>query len=277
MAEQRPTVVRRQLGRRLKQHREQAGKTHDDVTEAGLASRSKMWKIETGRVAVRQGDILALARLYGLTGNETDELLRLAAASRDTGYLESFGASVPEWGRMYADLESAASQLWIYNSEIMPGLLQCPSYARCVIAADDTLDAHAVDERARFRATRYEVFFGRSQPGAIRAVLTAGAFDLHVSKDERVMEEQLAFVRALIKEQQVSLRILSSRNGLHTAMRGPFSVLKFDDPADPSLGYVESVVGARYFERPEHVDDFELAFERVWGQASDLEEYINEY
>jgi transcriptional regulator with XRE-family HTH domain len=277
MAEQRPTVVRRQLGRRLKQYRERAGKTHDDVTEADIASRSKMWKIESGRIPVRQGDILALARLYDLTGPETDELLSLAAASKDTGFLESYGASVPEWGKMYADLESAASELWIYNSEIMPGLLQCPSYARCVISADETLDAHAVDERVQFRATRYEAFFDRQPPGTIRAVLTAGALRLHVGQDEQVMEEQLVFLRALINEQQVSLRILSPRNGLHTAMRGPFTVLKFDDPADPSLGYVESVVGARYFERPEHVNDFEQAFQRVWRQAAELEEYIDEH
>jgi hypothetical protein len=37
---------------------------------------------------------------------------------------------------------------------------------------------------------------------------------------------------------------------------------------------VESVVGARYFERPEHVIDFKQAFERVWTQAAALEEHI---
>src|SRR6266511_2976052 len=59
-----PTVVRRQLGRRLRRLREAAGKTERDLEEANLVSRAKLWRIESGRTPVkvsrRSGPVLAL-------------------------------------------------------------------------------------------------------------------------------------------------------------------------------------------------------------------------
>lgn len=42
------TVVRRQLGRRLRALREGARKTVADVVEAGIASKQTLWRIEKG-------------------------------------------------------------------------------------------------------------------------------------------------------------------------------------------------------------------------------------
>jgi transcriptional regulator with XRE-family HTH domain len=267
------TVVRRQLGRRLRLLREQAGKTHEDIAAAEIASRSKMWKIETGRTRVREGDVLSLARLYELGNAVTDELLRMASATKDTGFLEHYGSSVPEWVGMYGDLEAACSELWVYASELVPGILQSPGYARAVTAVDETLSAEAIEQRVRFRAQRQAAFFEREEPGRLDAVLTEGALRLHVDSDA-VMEEQIAHLRAVNDGERVSVRILPSTNGVHTAMRGPFTLLLFDDPADPDLAHVESVVGARYFERREHVAEFRRAYEWMRPKTVALEEHV---
>src|SRR5947209_993640 len=50
------TVVRRQLGRRLRSLRDTAGKTERDVEEATLASRAKLWRIESGKVPAEVAD-----------------------------------------------------------------------------------------------------------------------------------------------------------------------------------------------------------------------------
>src|SRR6266511_2977723 len=52
-----PTVVRRQLGRRLRRLREAAGKTERDLEEANLVSRAKLWRIESGRTPVKVPDV----------------------------------------------------------------------------------------------------------------------------------------------------------------------------------------------------------------------------
>jgi hypothetical protein len=55
------TVVRRQLGRRLRRLRDAAGKTDRDIEEACLASRAKLWRIESGKGPVKVADVRAPA------------------------------------------------------------------------------------------------------------------------------------------------------------------------------------------------------------------------
>ena len=269
------SLVRRQLGRRLRMHREEAGKNQDDVVEANVAGRTKIWQIETGKIAVRAGDVMALARLYGISTAETDDLLALAEATRSTGYIEDFGAGVPESIGLYADLEAGAAALVQYNSELVSGLLQTAEYAWAAIEANRSLSTTDVDQRVAFRMHRQRAFFERARPGHLDVVITAGALRVRVGSPA-VMEAQIAHLRAVGERDGVSVRVLPFQNGLHTAMRGPFTILDFDDPEDPSLVYVETVVGSRYIERPTHVAEFRAAFDAIRAQAVPIGEYRDE-
>lgn len=131
-----PLLARRQLGRRLQRFRLEAGFGMDDITEAKIAARTKMWRIESGRISVRQGDVLALARLYGLDSATTDDLLALALATKAAGFQQDHGSPVAEWAGMYADLEAAASVVRNYSCEWVPGLLQTADYARAITGAN---------------------------------------------------------------------------------------------------------------------------------------------
>src|SRR5690242_1228850 len=113
--EARPSVVRRQLGRRLRRMREDAGCMIEDVITAGVASRAKMWRIEHGRASVRVGDVLALGRLYGADQPAIDQLVQLAEASKGTGYAEDMKATVRENLWIYADLEATAATMASYS------------------------------------------------------------------------------------------------------------------------------------------------------------------
>jgi Domain of unknown function (DUF5753) len=57
-------------------------------------------------------------------------------------------------------------------------------------------------------------------------------------------------------------------------MRGPFTIMDFDDEEDPSLVYIENLVGSRYLERPDHVAEFRNAFARMQALAVPFEEYV---
>src|SRR5262245_35030581 len=123
------TVVRRQLGRKLRRLREEAGKTHADVETARIASATKMWRIETGKVPVKPGDVWALARLYDVPAEVADALAALAAGTRDDGWWEERRFAVPESLWLYAGLETASSAVLAYEPELVHGLLQTPDYA----------------------------------------------------------------------------------------------------------------------------------------------------
>ena len=106
--------------------------------------------------------------------------------------------------------------------------------------------------------------------------MTAGVMGLVVGSRE-VMEAQIAHLLALTAGGGVEVRVLTATNGVHSAMRGPFTIMDFDDPDDPSLVYVETLVGSRFVERPEQVADFRRAFQQIQAQAVSLEEYIDDH
>ena len=264
-------MARRQLGRRVRRLRIEAGKTLDDVAEAHIASATKMWRIETGRISTKPGDVLALGRLLGLGPDTVDELVALAEATRGTGFQHDNDSPVAGWTGMYAELEAAASELRTYNCELVHGLLQTPDYARAVTAANPALDSRAVDRLVTFRLERQRAFYERSAPGRLDSVLTAGAFGLVVDS-AKTMRAQHSHLRGIAAHDGVRLRVLPV-DGVHAAMRGDFAVLDFADEDDPPLVYLESLIGSRYLEQTDQLTVYREAFETNFARAVPVEEY----
>jgi transcriptional regulator with XRE-family HTH domain len=266
------TVVRRQLGRKLRRLREEAGKSHADVEAAQIASATKMWRIESGKIAVKPGDIWALARLYDVSNEMTDALVSLAAGTRDEGWWEEYGVAVPDWLGLYAGLESAASSVLTYHPELVHGLLQTPDYARAIIHADERLSESVVEERLRFRLERQRAVLSGNNVGRIRAVLGAGALSLVVGSPE-VMKAQVSHLRTFSAGEQIDVRILPWVTGAHPSMKGAFTILAFDDPNDPALVYVDTQMGARYMEQPGQVEEYRRIFGVLHTRSIPIEEY----
>ena len=269
--QRKPLLARRQLGRRLQRLRLEAGFSLEDVTEAQIASRTKMWRIESGRAAVRQGDVLALSRLFGLDAMTTEGLLELAAATKATGFQHDHDSPVPEWAGMYAELEAAASTLRSYVCELVPGLLQTADYARAVTTANPGLDRDDVERLVAFRLQRQRTFFDRPEPGRLDAVLTSGAFGLVVGSAD-IMSAQRAHLRAMASRDQVHVRVLPA-DGVHAAMRGAFMIMDFVDVDDPPLVYLESLIGSRYVEQTDQLCVYREAFQAIFARAVPVEEY----
>jgi transcriptional regulator with XRE-family HTH domain len=269
----RPSVARRQLGQRLRRLRESTGRTAEDVAITGAASRTKLWRIESGRVVVKMGDVLALTRLYEADQVVVDDLVRLAEATAGSSYAEDFKGEVRESVRLYADLEAGAAAVAIFSNEVVDGLLQAEEYIRAIMQADPALSPQIAEQRTSFRLRRQRAFFNRPRPGRVDAVLTAGALNVQV-ESALVMEAQREHLRALASMDGVSIRVLPFHNALHPRLTGPFTILDFDDPDDPSVACVENVIETRYFDRPDHVARFRAEFEQVRAQAVPVEDYL---
>jgi transcriptional regulator with XRE-family HTH domain len=268
-----PTLVRRTLGRRLKTMREQAGKSIEDVLAAGVASRSKIYRLENGKGVIKQGDVLTLARLYGVDLTSIDDLLMLADATRTTGPKEGYGSLASDQGWVYADLEAGAAVLRDYSPELVHGLLQTEAYARAVTQVNPSLSPEVVERRVALRMRRQRSFFERPKPGRLEVAISAGAMDLVVGSPA-VAQEQIAHLRVIAAQGKADVRVLVPTNGVHIAMRGPFTLMDFDDPDDPPLVYLESYIGSRYVERKDHVAAFRAAFDAIRTQAVPVEEYL---
>src|SRR6187549_2710725 len=117
-------VVRRQLGSKLRQLRLAAGKDVIDVTEAGLGSKAKMSRIETGKGPVRVADVRALCWLYGADTATTNALAALAPGTQQEDWWEADPGAVAGYMGLYAGLEATASRIRCFEPQFVHGLLQ---------------------------------------------------------------------------------------------------------------------------------------------------------
>jgi transcriptional regulator with XRE-family HTH domain len=264
------TVVRRQLGRKLRRLREDAGKTHADVEAARIASATKMWRIESGKTTVKPGDVWALARLYDVSTDVADALAALASGTHEEGWWEENDAAVPDWLGLYAGLEAVSSLVSTYHPELVHGLLQTPQYAEAVIRANPDLSESVVQQRLSFRLERQRAVLGR--PSGVVAVLGAGALALRVGSDE-VMDAQISHLRTIEAGGKVRIRILPWTAGAHPSMKGAFTILDFDNPDDPALVYIETHLGSRYLEQPQQVAEYRRILTRLNDRAVPITEY----
>jgi transcriptional regulator with XRE-family HTH domain len=267
------TVVRRQLGRRLRRLRDAAGKTERDIEEANLASRAKLWRIESGKTPIKVADVRALCWLYGADQPTTDALARLATGTTAQGWWEDYGDFLPGWFSLYLGLEAAATEIRIYDPELMHGLLQTPEYIRALCEASNPQgDEEGIRRQIKLRQGRQQALRNRVPPLSLVAVLGAGVLARPVGSSQ-VMAEQIERLYELNRLAHVDIRVLPWEVGAHAAMVGALTILDFDDPDDPAVVYVETHTGGRYLEKPDELSEYRRIFDLVYERTVPIEEY----
>src|SRR2546421_5079637 len=245
-----PTVVRRQLGRRLRRLREVANKTERDLEEANLLSRAKLWRIETGRTPVKVPDVRALCWLYGVDEATTEALVVLAIGTNGQGWQEDYGDILPFWFSLYLGLEASATQFSTYDAELVHGLLQTPEYIRALYeGANPDGDEEAIQQLIKLRQERQQVLADRIPPLRVTAVLNAAVLTRPVGGVD-VMDAQILRLRELSELSHIEIRVLPWQAGAHAAMVSPFTILDFDDPDDPAVVSLDSQKGAPDLKKP---------------------------
>src|SRR6202047_1149691 len=135
VSDQSPTIRRRRLALELRRLRETAGLTCEQVAEHLECSASKISRVETGRVSVSPRDVRDMLDLYGVPAAQRESLVQLARDSRQKGWWHAFSDTMQPQFATYVGLESAASEIRIYEVSLIPELLQTEDYARAVIKA----------------------------------------------------------------------------------------------------------------------------------------------
>jgi transcriptional regulator with XRE-family HTH domain len=259
-----PTVTRRQLGRWLRELRNAAGKTERDIEEANLASRAKLWRIETGRVSVKLADVRALCWLYGADNRTTGALSDVALGTNGQGWWENYEV-MPVRNGMYLGLEAIAESISAYDAERIPELLQTPDYIR---ALHPDADDSAVRQRVAFRLERQKALTARTPPLRLTVVLGENVLARRVGGSP-VMAEQVRWLKELAQQQaSIDIRIIPWRAGAHPAMHsGPFNILDFASGDDPTVVHFEAHTGAHYLERRTELAEYRRLFAHIYRQA----------
>jgi transcriptional regulator with XRE-family HTH domain len=268
-------MVRRQLGRRLRALRVAAGKTQDDVAATRLMSLGKLKTVEAGRSMVRPGDVYELGQLYDADPATVAELRAMAVATTQHGWWQEYSGGLVKGFETYLDLEATARRLRIYQPSVVSGLVQTADYALAIdtATADPGLAAETIARNVRLRTQRLPALLRRGAPPRIEVILGEAALRLAVG-DEELMAAQRAHLLAVNRLEPVTIKVVTPEHGPHFGLLGPFTLLDFADPEDPSVAFVETHGGNRYDDRAEPVARYRSVFGSIDSLAAPVEEYL---
>lgn len=283
--------VRRSFARLFAVLRTRAKITQERAAKDLELGRATILRIEAAEDGVKLPARLvhAMADLFGADDKERQLLLALAAETRNgrqqawwQGYTSS---EVPDWFSLYLSLEGFAERIRVHFGDLLPGLLQVREYASAVISVPTGYwSTDEVERRVESRLHRQQLL--EDPPPAFEAIGSEGALHRMVGGIE-VMKQQLERILKLTERDNVVVRIIPSRAGVHAGMAASdFTLLDFpetpisdgiangmaangngngsallnDSAAEPPLAYVETFTGAMYTQTASDVE----AYNAVW-------------
>ncbi|HEX9538535.1 MAG TPA: helix-turn-helix transcriptional regulator [Streptosporangiaceae bacterium] len=270
-AEHSPTVRRRRLALELRRLREAARLTCEEVAEHLECSTSKVSRIETGRVSVSPRDVRDMLDLYGVSAQQGASLVQLARDSRQKGWWHAYSDTIQPQFATYIGLESAASEIRIYEVTLIPGLLQTEEYARTVIAAGTVGGDHEGTERNVALLMARQPLLTGDDPPRLWAVLDEAALRRTVG-GAGLMRLQLDHLLDLARLPNVAIQVIPFGAGAHPAMGRPFVILAFPERADPDVVYLEDLTSALYVEDVDEVDRYNMFFNHLRATALSFED-----
>ncbi|MER7754113.1 helix-turn-helix transcriptional regulator [Kitasatospora sp. NPDC097643] len=269
-----PTVLRRRLGSELRRLRERTGLQAKAAADALQFSATKVSRIESGQTTLKESDVRAMLELYGVTdAAELHQFISLTRRSTQRGWWHDFGDTLPDWFQTYVGLEADSARIRTYETELVPGLLQTPDYARAVfrasLANQDGDIEEIVNRRAKLRMQRQEVI-NRPEPPTVWVVLSESVLRRPVGGPE-VMAQQLKFLAELAQRPNITLQILPFSAGAHAAMSMAFRILSFSD-VPGEIVYVEALTSSLYIEKESDIARHETVFNQLAATAMTPEE-----
>ena len=261
------TVVRMMLGAQLRRLREAAGISPDQAGYEIRASRSKISRLEHGRVGFKERDVRDLLTLYGVTDEQMKAgLLAMVRQANVHGWWSQFGDITPDWLETYLGLEAAASMLRSFDMQFVNGLFQTEAYARAVmILGRRGAPVADIDRRVSLRMGRQQLLTGPAPP-RVWSVMDEAALRRPVGGGA-VMRGQLERLLEVGTLAQVTVQVVPFRRGGHAAAGGSFSVLRFAEPDLPDVVYIEQLTSALYLQGRADLDHYMEILNQLSAEA----------
>lgn len=272
-----PVVAQIQLGILLRELRDRAQLNAAEAARHIESSNASMSRIENGQQVIKPEDVALLLDLYDATDAESSEALRLAAVPKPRARRRrssSYRDAVPNWFRRFLVMESEATEISIYDNEVVTGLLQTDAYARSLLRAGAPLAGEQeLDKKVELRLGRQRVLT-RDDPPPVQLEVVLNEATLHrVNGSDEIMQGQLQHLLDVSQIPTVRLRVLAFRpkptpNRDECFIAAPsFQLLKLPDRG--TVLYMDDFAGATYPEDVTVIQQYATAYQRLRAAADD--------
>ncbi|MET7947695.1 helix-turn-helix transcriptional regulator [Micromonospora sp. NPDC005324] len=271
------TVPRRQLGRYLRELRENAYVTVTAAAKELEWSAPRIWRYETGQVSMHPNDVAAMCRVYGSSPETIETMRALARETKAHGWWHSYGEAVKDWFKLYVGLEAAASRIRKYEADLIPGLLQSVEYMTELIATDQPQLGEPERQAKVDVRLRRQRLLARAIPRAPRLDVILGEAVLRRPlRDRAAMARQLESLVVASRQHNVGIRVLPLDAGLvRWAQAGTFTMLDFPTEVrepEPTTIYMDGPCGAVYLDKTHEIAIYEDAWRSLGERALSADE-----
>ncbi|WP_236062307.1 helix-turn-helix domain-containing protein [Actinacidiphila acididurans] len=255
-------ALARVLGHYLRAMRESRGISPAAAGHHIRAHISKISRMETAHVSLKQRDVDELLSLYGVPETERTEIAELVKRSALPEWWHPYGEVVPDWLQQLIGLERDAHIIRTYETQFVPGLLQTPAYARAVVRSGHRLAPDQdIDRRVELRLERQRRM---AEPGApvLWAIVDEGVLHRPVGGRD-VMRDQLIHLLTMLRQPGVRLQVASYEASAAATPGAPVTYLRFAQGFLPDVVYLEHMTSAVYLDRLEDLDKYRAALDEL--------------
>jgi transcriptional regulator with XRE-family HTH domain len=261
------TVLRMLIGSQLRRLREAAGITPEQAGYEIRASRSKISRLENGRVGLKSRDMTDLLTLYGVTDEGLrSRFLALVRQANTPDWWTTYSDVLPDWFETYLGLEAAAATIRSFEVQFVHGLFQTEAYARAVAGRGRTsAPADEIERRVALRLKRQDLL-SRPNPPRIWSVMDEAVLRRPVG-GPAVMRAQFQHLIEVAEFPHVTLQAVPFASGGHAGESGSFTVLRFEERDLPDVVYIEQLTGAIYLDQRSDVEHYLEVVDELSSEA----------
>lgn len=256
-----PVVAGWELALRLKGRREELG-----IDVAAIASKMgftrNYWSaVENEHKLPSEDNLAKIIKLFRFDKTEGQELLDLRVAAREHNWINGYSKLLhPQLQRLFA-IEDGADGVRVYESVLLPGLLQTPEYSRAIMTESATVPQVEVDQRVELRQRRQARLLSENPP-RLTAMLSEAAIRQQIG-GSAVLRRQLAHLVQVTEAHPdvVEIRIIPFTATYYDVFGSSVSIFDFTNPRLPTIAWQETVTSWRLIEDPIGVRDIVTTFD----------------
>jgi transcriptional regulator with XRE-family HTH domain len=261
MTELGSTARRRELGAELRRLREQRGFNGLDMANRLEWTPCMVSRVETGKRAVTQFEVLKYTTLCGLNAAGQEKLLRLALEPDDYRLKPHDG--LPDELQTLIFHESTANAIDIFEPNYIPGITQTEAYMRALFEETGSLDPADIDGRVEIRLSRRSVLT-RKDPAQCTILVHENALRIPIGGPQ-VMHEQMLHLLFASSRPQCSIRVIPLSAGGRGMAMGSFWIFKYSDGTP--VVYLEHETTSDFLESHKDLTSYQEVLNRLASVA----------
>ncbi len=261
-----PYVRRRRLAAELIRLREERGYSAARLAEAVGISRQTISRLENGHARPNLDEVMRILDVLKVGKQPWAKIMTIARDAQERGWWEKYADEMGPRQALYANLEAGAASIHEYQMNLLPGLLQIPTFTETRTHADRAVyneqfnPSRAVEARvARQRVLQrpggptYEVIVDEL---AVRRF--AAPVDIVLAQIDHIVDAGHRYKKITIRV----LPLAASIDG-YAIPRSAFFTYRYPDPEDPVVVAVDTITSDLVLTDPTQVGHYLDLYRRL--------------